>query len=346
MKVAAIVPTRDRPATLQRALQSFFWACESAALEVAVVVVSDDSASCVGRQRTRELVRRMAAARGSTLFCLMAGGVRARSPGTARNRGLHCLLEAGVPHDAVVMFDDDVSFADCAYQNQQFRSDGASLMCEVAQLPRSPHTVLGCCYRGRQDLALLDHIRLADVRATEPSPSIERADVPNEAPGGVTGAFLSVPRSVQHLPHFLAVYNEDYFWLRRMAREGWRLYCSPSALVHAPPGKLEISRSRLIFEMRGEVLWCAALDICRDPSLGELLQRLYLSITDRIRELEAVSQSLADGVFGRGFDRARSILPTASSDLLRLRRSVECASGAHRPPIVDELKRIAAYCGR
>ncbi|HEY1926614.1 MAG TPA: hypothetical protein VGG92_04045 [Caulobacteraceae bacterium] len=320
-------------------------------MDIALVVVSDDSSSAPARTQAQHTVSALAAARPETRFAFTASGTaRSLGPGTARNRGLHRLVEDGTSHDAVLMFDDDISFADCAYQGRIFQSDGAPLLREAAAISPGSRMVLGCGYRGRQDLALLDHIGLSRLTpgAVGLAPSCERVDVSNEAPGGITGAFLFVACRANEIPAFPVGYNEDYFWLRRMARDGWDLRRSRFSLVHAPREGLEVSLAHLKFEQHGETLWCAAHDIARDPPMSELLERVRTSLSDRIAELDEARERLQQDQVQEGPRLAATALRRTAAYLRRLRRTVEAHSviGGPVPPIAAELQQVAAYCGK
>jgi len=298
----------------------------------------------------REKVERVALTWPRTQLVVTAhASPRSLGPGAARNRGLTALARTA-GHEGVIFFDDDISFADCDFQGRAFCSDGAQLLGQVAGLPVHSRSVLGCGYRGRQDLALLDHINLSSGRAGgyDGNASCERQDIENEAPGGLTGAFLFVPERSDRLPKFLPGYNEDYFWLRRMQRDGFELTRSTHRLVHAPREGLEISSARLWFEQRGETVWCASQGIERGAAAKDLRQRLLHSLAARISELEAAGDLLRQGGPQPGAERAASALRRTTERLRRLKVAAEqyAAGNVLAPQLLTDLQRIARYCGR
>lgn len=128
--------------------------------------------------------------------------------------------------------------------------------------------MVGCPYVGRQDLSILEHARLAEAPVTDThgiAPSLERHDIENVAPGGISTAFLVVGLPPGALPDFPEHYNEDYVWLQALMRAGWSLRRIPVPLVHAPPGEVAVTADGLAFQIHGEIVWLSVLEQDRFP---------------------------------------------------------------------------------
>lgn len=344
MRCAVLVPTCDRPRLLKRALLTFASAAKSSCLAIARVVVADDSSSPASTGDAIEAVRAAVPTLEVEHLPPAPHVVGPGGPGRTRTRGLRHLTHCGLQHDSVLMFDDDVAFGDCIYQGAPVASAGGSLLAEVAQYVR-PKTIFGCSYLGRQDLTVLEHIVLLASRGptVETAASSSRDDVAHEAPGGISGAFLFVPTHAAELPQFLHWYNEDYFWLRRMMRDGWRLRCSEHALAHAPEDGLSVSVEGLLFEQHGEVLWDALVEARANDTEDEVGKRALNMLRVRVDNLRTARRAIVRGgnaesrcVFAHALERVESRF----QDLVR---EVEAARGVHL--LVEDLRHVARYCG-
>jgi hypothetical protein len=344
MKCAVLVPTCDRPGLLKRALLTFASAAESTDVAIARVVVADDSVHSANTAAVLDAVRAVVASFEVEHLRPAPGGMCPGGPGRTRTRGLRHLKRSGVEHDGVLMFDDDVAFADCIYQGTVVASAGRALLAEIAQ-HRKPETILGCSYVGRQDLTVLEHIVLLAARGpsvgTEASSS--RGHVRHEAPGGISGALVFAPTHAAELPEFLPWYNEDYFWLRRMMRDGWRLLSSEHALAHAPEDGLSVSVERLCFEQHGEFLWDALAEAPANGDENELGEGALKQLRVRLDELRDARRVI---MRSRNVELRRVVAPALEGAEARLQdvvREVGSAPLAH--PLLEDLRHVARYCG-
>lgn len=188
-------------------------------------------------------------------------------PGAARNRGLARLREGDDDNDLIMMFDDDVCFADVDYRAERLRCDGATLIAQAISACDRQECIIGCGYVGRQDLSILEHAWLDDseVANLTIAPATDRATVEHVAPGGISTAFLTVRAPARRLPDFPEHYNEDYVWLYALHRAGWPLDQIELKLVHAPPGGVAVTAPALSFQIFGEIVWLAVLEAARFP---------------------------------------------------------------------------------
>ena len=275
MHLGVLVPTRNRPETARRAVETFLDALAATGLcDDSTVVIADDSdnkeaARALDRLlfpvRERhtfakiEVLARPAATRHAGMF---------RGPGAVRNRALSRLRAISAGTDMTIMFDDDIAFADVTYRGRTLTCNGPRLLGGALEACRLPKTVVGCNYLGRQDLSILEHLRM-DVETRSGSatiaPAQERGETDNVAPGGISTAFLALAGDAAALPYFPEHYNEDYIWLYGLLRDGWRLKRLSEMVVHAPPGDVRLAPEALEFQVFGEIVWLAVLERARYP---------------------------------------------------------------------------------
>ena len=277
MRVAALMPTRDRAATAARAAGTFLAALHATGLATSVTLaVADDSGEAGERAALAALMTAIAEQYPSASINIVAtgrGGERRNEthggPGAARNHALALLRKAAPAADLTVMFDDDVCFADVSYRGLELRCDGRRLLEQALRACAEGPTVAGCGYSGRQDLSILEHARLMPGQTADAwhvAPSTERGGVENVSPGGISTAFLAIGAAPAELPDFPEHYNEDYVWLHALAEAGWNLRRVPAALAHAPPGEVEVTEVSLAFQIHGEIVWLAVLERERFPA--------------------------------------------------------------------------------
>ena len=276
-RVAALMPTRGRAACAARALGTFLAALRSTGMvSAATVAVVDDSkdeaderalalaCDALRKEQPWAIIEVLRHESGPGQTVASPGG----GPGAVRNVALRHLRALPYRHDALVMIDDDVSFADVETDGRTLRCDGAALLAEALAACLEPRTICGCGYVGRQDLSILEHARLegagADGVGTIPA-SQHRDGVDHVAPGGISTAFLAVTGDARDLPDLPEHYNEDYVWLHAMAGSGWALRRTRERLVHSPPGGVAVSAEGLSFQIFGEIVWLAVLERDRYP---------------------------------------------------------------------------------
>jgi hypothetical protein len=344
MKCAVLVPTRNRPELLKRAILTFVAAANSTELDIVNVTVADDSTMPA---RTLSAIKALKAELPELSIEHVrrtVGTSHADGPGITRTRGLHHIAESGVRHDSIIMFDDDVSFADCIYQGAPTPSAGTALLTEAVRLGASTKTITGCGYVGRQDLAVLDHIvLLASLGSnSETSASNTRDGILHDAPGGISGAFLFVPARATELPPFLPWYNEDYFWLRRAVRDGWHLHRSGYTLAHAPEDGLNVSFEKLWFEQYGEALWCASVDAKAATPAVEVTCRALDGLRGRLDDFQAALIAIKHSGnpelrfrFASIIMRVHAIFKEMLDDMKECRRH----------GLIDDLRQVLRYCG-
>jgi hypothetical protein len=276
VKVAALMPTRNRAASAARAISTFIAAVSAVEPDASIrFVAADDSDIASESEALRSMAADMAAHHPlialevlpppSSSATRTIAGVGC-GPGAVRNRALGSLRSGPDDHDVLFFLDDDVCFTDVDYRGRRLRCDGPALLTEALGLLKSKATVVGCDYLGRQDLSVLEHIRL-DTGGHSPmiEPATERADVDNVAPGGISTAFLAIAAPARRLPDLPLHYNEDYVWLHALRRAGWPLRQVSRRLPHVPPGSVEVGTDLLAFQFFGEVVWLAVLEQERFP---------------------------------------------------------------------------------
>lgn len=276
MRIAAMMPTRDRAATAYRAASTFLEAISRLPeVQTVSLVIADDSS----RRSEIELLQNMVANLGNRYGAASVTAVRAAGntassvasphggPGRARNCSLAVLRDRCVESDVTILLDDDVSFTDVVYRGAKLRCDGSKLIADALLACRPGRTIAGCGYVGRQDLSMLEHARLASQFGPGGlvTPSVRRADVENVAPGGISTAFLTLAAPPTLLPPFPEHYNEDYIWLHAFERAGWSLKRVAEDLIHAPPGDVAVTPAALSFQIYGEIVWLAVLECARYP---------------------------------------------------------------------------------
>lgn len=272
MRVAALVPTRDRPGTAHRAAETFLASLSRLhRIDAVTLVLADDSTGIGQTALLRRLAAGLSDRYGNASLEVVRTGVGHEptvyapggGPGAARNAGLRVLRERSPDADVTIMFDDDVAFADVAYRGSTLVCDGSRLLGEALDVCATPRSIAGCGYVGRQDLSILEHASLWSAAGSPDDaiePAVERANVENVAPGGISTAFLAVAGPPALLPDFPEHYNEDYVWLHAFERAGWSLRRVKTPLIHAPPGFVQITPAGLSFQIRGEIVWLGILE--------------------------------------------------------------------------------------
>lgn len=336
MRLAALVPTRDRPETAARAVGSFLDALEGTGLADSVrLVMVDDSGDAAQAASLASFVDRASAGRADAEVVVVPDAgtgpptLPARGPGAARNRGLSRLREIAPDADVTIMFDDDVCFADTVYRNVPLKCDGVGLLLSALDLCRTDLVVAGCPYVGRQDLSILEHAGLAPGEAPNDwhiPPSMDRAGVENVAPGGISTAFLALRSSPVALPDMPGHYNEDYVWLYALQRAGWPLRRVAQPLIHAPPGEVAVTQEGLDFQIHGEIVWLAVLEHERFPvddhlalaaAVAEIASDLRNALRDHVVRERVNVRAVISAVIsrydaiGREFERRRPGLDAA-----------------------------------
>lgn len=278
MRIAAIVPTRGRPETARRAIASFLVALDGCGVATSATVIAvDDSDDETAGPRLHAMLQEVLAyhpaatleilRRAPDLLPRRSVAAPGGGPGATRNRGLARLRQFNADPDVIVMFDDDVCFADVDYRGDRLECDGVALLGEAVSASAKQRSVVGCTYVGRQDLSILEHARLdihgPDGRAI--APATERSAVECVAPGGISTAFLVTRAPARLIPDFPEHYNEDYIWLHALRRSGWPLIRLGRNLAHAPPGDVLVTAPALSFQIFGEIVWLAVLEEERFP---------------------------------------------------------------------------------
>lgn len=275
MRIAALMPTRDRATTAHRAASTFLTALfRLPHIESATLVIADDSSQLGESNLLRQMVADLGERFGKASVRVTRTAARLErtvtapgvGPGAARNRGLIVLREAFPDAEVTIMLDDDVAFADVAYRGTDLRCDGTRLLGDALDACATRRSIAGCGYVGRQDLSILEHARLSDRRAATGrmiEPAVVRANVENVAPGGISTAFMAIGAPPTALPDFPEHYNEDYVWLHAFERAGWSLRRVTVPLIHAPPGDVQITAPGLSFQIYGEIVWLAVLERTR-----------------------------------------------------------------------------------
>lgn len=337
MRCAVLVPTRDRPRLLYRALETFAAAARSAGLTIVAVATADDSENPSGTLAVVEATRSQLG--DAKVYHLPRRLEEPIGPGSARTRGLAHLAQHAVEHDAIIMFDDDISFTDCRYQGRYVSSHGAHLL-QYAARQNTSRKIIGCGYVGRQDLSAIEHIMLLSDQSDDfPLAASEtRGDIPSEAPGGISGAFLFVPANAIELPPFVRWYNEDYFWLRRMQNHGWPFDRSLHNLAHAPDDGLFLSASSLWFEQYGEALWQASIGANAKIGETEVKQRAAQSLSDRAEKIKAARLAITRRAWSNW------CTPMLSEVESRIRALILEINDDRRSQFLEDLKEVIRYC--
>lgn len=336
-RVTALVPTRNRAATAGRAISTFLNALQTAgAAADAYLVVVDDSDDAAEQALLAVLTEQIRAAHPEARLELLpadsSSGTQTLDtpgggPGAARNRGLRHLRRSGADHDVLVMFDDDMVFADHVYRGVRLRCQGDVLLRQALEACAKIGTVAGCEYVGRQDLSILEHARLEDGACAEEQsvqPSLEREGVEHVAPGGISTAFLMVAGSATTLPDMPEHYNEDYLWLHALEARGRRLVRVRERLVHAPPGEVAVTAGDLSFQIFGEIVWLAVLERNRFPAndpramaaaVDEISRDLRCALgQETVRSRPEIAQTIC--LVEQQYSRAAASMLATGEDLL------------------------------
>lgn len=290
------MPTRNRAATAARAMTSFVDAVRAAAPGATLrLVVSDDSDAAIESESLLTVVadiKSLDPAIAVDIVARPADRAIERSilspgtgPGAARNRALEHLRNGPDDHDVLIMFDDDMCFTDVDYRGRRLRSEGPAVIREALGMCDLPTAVVGCEYVGRQDLSILEHIRLDKTGVSSMiAPALARANIASMAPGGISTAFLAVAAPAWRLPDFPEHYNEDYVWLNALELAGWPLLRTTSQLAHVPPGEVAVDSVALSYQVFGEIVWLAVLERKRYPlDQADSLARAVNEIVEDLR---------------------------------------------------------------
>jgi hypothetical protein len=339
-RVAVAVPTRGRAALARRAVRSFLTALRAVdPTALATIVVADDSDGPGECRLLEGMVAELAGAFPlSTLEVLpppratrrtVAGP--GRGPGAVRNRALARLRSGAGDYDLTVMFDDDVCFSDVEYLGGTVRCDGAALLRDALARAARPRTVVGCGYVGRQDLSILEHIRLDHGPGPkEVAPSLSREGIDNVAPEGISTAFLAIGAPARGLPDFPEHYNEDYVWLHALRGAGWDLVRAVQPLAHVPSGPVCVTAPSLSFQVFGEIVWLAVLEADRFP---------VDSAASLAAAVDEIAGDLRAALAGTGV-RARPVVAAALREVLAHYDQVAVCIRDGRPSAgADRLRR-------
>jgi hypothetical protein len=315
MRIAALMPTCDRADVARRAADTFLTALSDLNRVASVtLVIADDSSQADESELLRRSVADLSIRHPEATIGVVKTSNRHRAtidapgggPGVARNAAMLALRGLCPDADVTIIFDDDVCFADTVYRGQQLRCDGRKLLQDALDLCEGGQVVVGCGYVGRQDLSILEHARLAGRIIVDQlvPPAIERRDVENVAPGGISTAFLAIATGPGDLPAFAPHYNEDYVWLHALQRAGWSLVRVPTQLIHAPPGDVQITSTGLSFQIHGEIVWLAVLERERFPAhapadvaaaVQEITSDIRSAMADpRLKERPGIIEILAE----------------------------------------------------
>jgi hypothetical protein len=145
MRVAALVPTRNRARTAVRAIVTFLAALKATGFSAhATVIVADDSDDPREIQTLLTLLpeirEQFAWASLYALPATKAEGLGAFSggPGAVRNRGLDWLRRNANDAERTFLFDDDVCFSSATYRGMQLECDGAGLLRTAIEVCAQP----------------------------------------------------------------------------------------------------------------------------------------------------------------------------------------------------------------
>jgi hypothetical protein len=304
MRIAALVPTRNRADTAHRAAGSLLDALQTigAATSTQLLIVDNSDAKReIDKIRVAADSLRSAHPRvkieiltstdtGSSDFSVETP---LWGPGNVRNLGFKHLATELVHNDITLLFDDDVCFGDVEYLGTSLLCDGANLLREAFKLCQIPKRVVGCSYAGRQDLSILEHIVLSSAeKLPEVRPATDRSAIQSVAPAGISTAFLAISSPVHMLPNFPHHYNEDYVWLHTLDRAGWELQRASTLLPHVPPGGIKITAPLLSFQVFGEIVWLAISERARlDYQDPKALAAAVDEVIDDIRAALIVAES-------------------------------------------------------
>lgn len=298
MTCAVIVPTRDRPEDLKRALVSFIQCKKDTAFQRVIIIVSDDSRRKENSYQNRQLCNLLSSSDYRTkIFYVPPCENGIHGAGLTRNRGMMWLKESKENHNSLMFFDDDMSFTNCIYQNKLYLPEGKALLKHLSLLPRCSMEVWGCDYIGRQDLSMLEHLKVHLSMRSKSSHMLagnSRAGLPYHAPGGISGGFLYLNSSIANIPYFLNIYNEDYMWLKRMEILGWKLKKKKNVIVHAPNSKFEIETEPFINQQVGEVLWQASMIIEQKSTVSYFNGVISECADAKVAEIRSVQKEVSD----------------------------------------------------
>jgi hypothetical protein len=344
-KFAALVVTRNRPALLKRSVMTFLTVAQSVGMEINSITIADESENA---DDTSAII----AALGAKFPRHKIWHVRGRSrpgplegPGVTRALGLTCVAQSDFDHNGLFMFDDDMCFVDCIYQGSTLQSDGSFLLTEAASIEGKRPTVLGCQYSGRQDLSALEHVSSLALlsEGDKIGASVARHEIRNEAPAEISAGFLFISAPANQLWSFLPWYNEDYFWLRRAAKNGWNLQKSVHTLAHAPEDGFTLTYDRLLFEHYGEALWAASGGLPSSTSSEEMRSCAIKALDQQVKECAATLSVLRQSMNSYVRTQFTEPIERVRSDFESLVRNVIMEEGAD---FLKHLRQTVDYCNR
>ncbi len=174
------------------------------------------------------------------------------------------------PSSRHLFLDDDLRLVDCQYAGQELAVDTAAIGLHLAgaELPTEGLFAAGVPFRGRADMALLEHL---DAVLETMSAGCGVACPDGHRPGsafpavitsspyvhpdspGFSGGFLLTNRlSLRTVPLFRS-FDEDWIWLRQLALAGGTVHRFDEPVVHAGNGLFGLSVPVLLHQFEGEV---------------------------------------------------------------------------------------------
>ncbi len=156
-------------------------------------------------------------------------------------------------------------FVDDEYADRSYTVDTPAIrgLLGGSGLPTERLVAAGAGFRGRADLALLEHIDavLHDSRRAEKlgddgrlSACISSGEDHHPDSPGISGGFLLTNRLSLRTVPLSRSYNEDWIWLRQLIMAGGSITRAGSAVVHAGSRRITLSLGVLRHQFEGEVL--------------------------------------------------------------------------------------------
>ncbi|MDQ4069016.1 MAG: hypothetical protein M3203_06035 [Actinomycetota bacterium] len=161
--------------------------------------------------------------------------------------------------------DDDLRLVDADYANRPYTIDteGVRGLLGGSGLPTERLFAAGAGFRGRADLALLEHLdaALRDSWRVEKlgddgrlSACISSGEDHHPDSPGISGGFLLTNRRSLRAVPLSPSYNEDWIWLRQLTMAGGTITRAGSAVLHAGSPRVALSLGVLRRQFEGEVL--------------------------------------------------------------------------------------------
>jgi len=301
------VVTRDRPSTLQRAIEQLFIDLQGSRLK-AVVLVVDDSTGVQQRFANRSLLVDLA----DTYNCMVYYGGREEYTQLldrlnekisqwllnvvgqlgdvdycpSRPRNIASLFNVGSEYE--LLLDDDILLDPKALCKQSI------VQIAVSESKRF-NAFVSVALKGIIDKSI-DHLfELCRIQETKRKahPWTTRKD---NAQFNLSGGFLVHP-SLEKPTIFPRIYNEDFLWIGYCLAEQKRLPRELSLEVYHYPDKLKVfSLERLIYEAKGEILNAAFNTMNADDMLAFYLppRDVVQSLISEYRDYIVMLYSLVD----------------------------------------------------